>query len=51
MYIALNCSLFYVNIVPFSHRYGILIDPILWIRIFMNQPYSLENLLLLIGKI
>lgn len=40
-----NARLFLENII----KYGILIDPISWIRMFMNQPYSIANVALLLG--
>ncbi|XP_052233917.1 diacylglycerol O-acyltransferase 1-like isoform X2 [Dreissena polymorpha] len=41
-----NARLFLENII----KYGILIDPIRWLRMFFNQPYSSANLGLILGS-
>ncbi|XP_060596411.1 diacylglycerol O-acyltransferase 1-like isoform X1 [Ruditapes philippinarum] len=40
-----NARLFLENII----KYGILIDPVSWVKMFMNQPYSVANIALLLG--
>ncbi|KAL4234461.1 Diacylglycerol O-acyltransferase 1 [Mactra antiquata] len=41
-----NARLFLENII----KYGILIDPILWVRMCMNQPFSAVNIGLILGS-
>ncbi|XP_052816498.1 diacylglycerol O-acyltransferase 1-like [Mya arenaria] len=41
-----NARLFLENII----KYGILIDPVRWIQMFLNQPYSEANVALIIGS-